>query len=346
MRPGAARPARHPLELQLGDAAGLRDRPPRRSRRCPRGRRDAGSPPTGCTSLAALPRIDGRSDGRRLAVGRRSSWSRSVGARRGTDRRRRRCGCCRRSVRRRGPAAPRRPEQRRCSIGIEEGDLAAGRARLRRQDQHLVVLGDAESGKTSFLRAIAAPGASPARTPARPASSSSTTAAACSASSPATACCRTRAAEQRRIDTVAGLVEGFRERLPGPGRHPRAAARPAAGGTAPRSTCSWTTTTWSPPAGNPLLPLVEFLPQARDIGLHLYVCRRAGGASRALVDPVIGRARELASPAVVLSGPRDEGTLFGVRPSQLPAGRGTLVHRRFGTVPVQLVRDSGFVSVG
>ena len=44
---------------------------------------------------------------------------------------------------------------------------------------------------------------------------------------------------------------------------------------------------------NPLTPLLEYLPQARDIGLHLVITRRTGGASRALYDPVIERLREL-----------------------------------------------------
>jgi DNA segregation ATPase FtsK/SpoIIIE, S-DNA-T family len=144
------------------------------------------------------------------------------------------------------------------------------------------------------------------------------------------------ATAQQAVDTVAGLVEGFTKRLPGADVTPEQLR---------------TRTWWTGPevyilvddydlvAGgqNPLLPLVEFLPQARDIGLQLVITRRAGGASRALMDPVVGRLRELGQPAIVLSAPRDEGTLYGVRPAQLPPGRGTLVSRRYGTVPVQLV---------
>src|SRR5690606_24697826 len=39
-------------------------------------------------------------------------------------------------------------------------------------------------------------------------------------------------------------------------------------------------------AGNPLLPLVEYLPQGRDLGFHLVLARRTGGAARSLMDPV------------------------------------------------------------
>ena len=73
---------------------------------------------------------------------------------------------------------------------------------------------------------------------------------------------------------------------------------------------------------NPLAPLLPYLAQARDVGLHLYVARRAGGASRALLDPVLGGMRELNFPAVLLSAPRDEIQLLGLRPGPAPARPG------------------------
>ena len=88
---------------------------------------------------------------------------------------------------------------------------------------------------------------------------------------------------------------------------------------------------------NPLQPLLEYLSQARDVGLHLVLARRAGGAARALYDPIIQRLRELGSPGLVMSGDREEGVLLGnVRPSALPPGRGWLVTRRQGARLVQL----------
>jgi DNA segregation ATPase FtsK/SpoIIIE, S-DNA-T family len=88
---------------------------------------------------------------------------------------------------------------------------------------------------------------------------------------------------------------------------------------------------------NPLLPLLEHLSQARDIGLHLIVTRRSGGAARAMYEPVIQRLRELASPGLVMSGDREEGALLGnVRPAPLPPGRGWLVTRRDGIRLVQV----------
>ena len=88
---------------------------------------------------------------------------------------------------------------------------------------------------------------------------------------------------------------------------------------------------------NPLLPLLDYLPQARDIGLHVVLARRMGGASRALFEPVISRLREMGSPGLIMSGSKEEGPILGnVRPGPLPPGRGWLVTRRDGAQLVQL----------
>ena len=90
-------------------------------------------------------------------------------------------------------------------------------------------------------------------------------------------------------------------------------------------------------AVNPLTPLLEYLPQARDIGLHVVLTRRIGGAGRAMFDPVISRIRELASPGIMMSGPREEGALFGnIKPQILPPGRAWLFTRRHGSRLLQL----------
>jgi DNA segregation ATPase FtsK/SpoIIIE, S-DNA-T family len=87
---------------------------------------------------------------------------------------------------------------------------------------------------------------------------------------------------------------------------------------------------------NPLSPLVELLPQATDIGLHLILTRRVGGASRALYEQVIQRMRELDTPVFLMSGKPEEGALVGtLKPSPQPAGRGTLVRRQDGQQLVQ-----------
>jgi S-DNA-T family DNA segregation ATPase FtsK/SpoIIIE len=88
---------------------------------------------------------------------------------------------------------------------------------------------------------------------------------------------------------------------------------------------------------NPLLPLLDHLAQARDVGLHLVLTRRSGGAGRAMFEPVIQRLRELSSPGLIMSGDRDEGPLLGnVRPSAQPPGRGWLVTRKGGARLIQV----------
>ena len=89
--------------------------------------------------------------------------------------------------------------------------------------------------------------------------------------------------------------------------------------------------------GSPVQVLQPLLAQARDTGLHVVIARRAGGASRALYDPLIQSMRDLAMPGILLSGPRDEGVLIGnVRPQQAEPGRARMVTRDRGTEVVQL----------
>ncbi|OBF80494.1 type VII secretion protein EccC [Mycobacterium sp. 852002-51163_SCH5372311] len=121
------------------------------------------------------------------------------------------------------------------------------------------------------------------------------------------------------------LVESLRERMPPPDlSHAQLLAR------------AW----WSGPdiylvvddydlvatAGNPLLELLEYLPHATDLGLHLIVARRSGGAARAMFEPLLAALRELGCTGLRMSGNPDEGALLGSgRPEVLPPGRGVLI---------------------
>ncbi|MGE2814050.1 type VII secretion protein EccCa [Mycobacterium heidelbergense] len=81
------------------------------------------------------------------------------------------------------------------------------------------------------------------------------------------------------------------------------------------------------PAESPLVAISEFLPHARDLGLHIVVARRSAGAARALFEPPLAGLRNLGCVALVMSGGPDEGALLGCRPTRLPPGRGVLVTR-------------------
>ncbi|MEH3132216.1 MAG: type VII secretion protein EccCb [Mycolicibacterium neoaurum] len=137
-------------------------------------------------------------------------------------------------------------------------------------------------------------------------------------------------------DQLRGLVDMLRERLPG-----------ASVSQQELRDRSW----WSGPevyvivddhdllatGTDPLNQLLEFLPYARDIGLHLVIARRAGGAARALYDPVPAMMRELGSTGLVMSTATEEGPLLGtIRPVVLPPGRATLVLRGTAVERVQI----------
>ena len=87
--------------------------------------------------------------------------------------------------------------------------------------------------------------------------------------------------------------------------------------------------------GNPVASVVPLLAQAADIGMHVAIARRAGGAGRSY-DPLVTALRDLAQPGVVLAGDPGEGALVGnVRAVPAAPGRGQLVTRA-GTEVIQV----------
>lgn len=90
-------------------------------------------------------------------------------------------------------------------------------------------------------------------------------------------------------------------------------------------------------SGNPLQGLLEFLPQGRDLGLHLVVARRTGGLSRAIFEPVLQRLNDIQTPGLVLSGDRIEGRLVnGVVARRLPRGRAISAPRGGSASQIQI----------
>ena len=79
---------------------------------------------------------------------------------------------------------------------------------------------------------------------------------------------------------------------------------------------------------SPLHPLAQFIPQSREIGLHLVLSRRVAGVSRLMNDTLVSRIRDMGAHGLVLSGDHREGVVLGdERASQRPPGRGVLVRR-------------------
>jgi S-DNA-T family DNA segregation ATPase FtsK/SpoIIIE len=219
-------------------------------------------------------------------------------------------------------------------VGLAEDDLTAATADFS-QEPHFIVFGETESGKSGVLRSLAH-GITSQYPPSK-------------ALAIVIDYRRTLldAVDQSRLigfahssataaSTVADVLEAMKQRLPGPDVTP-----------AQLRDRSW----WQgpdlylfvddydlvvTPSGNPLLPLLEVLPQSRDIGLHVVLARSTGGAARAAYEPFLQRLREMGSPGLVLSGSPDEGALLGnVTARRMPPGRGTLYHRRHGTRLVQ-----------
>ncbi|MBB5867557.1 S-DNA-T family DNA segregation ATPase FtsK/SpoIIIE [Allocatelliglobosispora scoriae] len=229
---------------------------------------------------------------------------------------------------------PQRPDQPGPVIGLAEHDLQPVYLEAD-ADPHFLVFGDTECGKSGFLRTLARSISDHYR--------------------PEQA--RIIAVDYRRsllgaipdshllgygisakpaADLIAEIADVFRQRLPGADVTPDQLRKR-----------DW----WSGPelfllvddydlvAGdrNPLGALVEYLPQSREVGLHLVLARRSGGASRSFFDASMSRLRDLNTPGLVMSGDRNEGPLLGsVRPSTLPPGRGWLVTRKHGPRLVQL----------
>ncbi len=91
-----------------------------------------------------------------------------------------------------------------------------------------------------------------------------------------------------------------------------------------------------------LNPLVPYLPQAREVGLHLVLARRVSGMSRTMSDQVISRIRDLGCTGLVMSGDHREGVVFGdTRAAARPPGRGVLLRRGKSEQLVQIAVADG-----
>ncbi|MEY9860900.1 S-DNA-T family DNA segregation ATPase FtsK/SpoIIIE [Catenulispora sp. GAS73] len=314
------------LELRLGDPGeSLIDR--RAANNVPAGRPGRGLTPDKLHFLAALPRIDGGTSAETVGAGTADLVQRIAAAWT-------------------GPAAPQvrmlpaeiaptdvrallpTPRNGRAvPFGISEADLQPVYADFD-ADPHFIAFGDVESGKSGLMRTIAA-GIMADYTPEQAAIAVIDYRRGMLDAVTGEHLLGYAAAEPAAVDLVGNLAEAMRRRLPGPEVTPEQLRDR-----------SW----WKGPhlfvlvddyelvaipGRNPLQPLLEYLAQARDIGLHLVVARGAGGAGRGLFEPVLQRMRELGSPGLVMSGSKDEGPLLGnVKAGPQPPGRGILVHRR------------------
>jgi DNA segregation ATPase FtsK/SpoIIIE, S-DNA-T family len=220
-------------------------------------------------------------------------------------------------------------------IGLDELRLEPVYLDLAGGDPHFLVLGDAESGKSSFLRWFA--GALAARQDpgrAQVAIVDYRRSLLDLADRPHVRGYAANAAMAASL--AAELRTELAARLPGPDATREELMRGGAW-TGPRLFLLVDDYDLVPGAAdNPLLPLVDLLAHGRDVGLHLVLARRVGGVSRSAFEPFYQRVTELRAPGLILSGDPDEGPLIGGRrATPLPPGRGFLVRRDRRTSLIQ-----------
>jgi S-DNA-T family DNA segregation ATPase FtsK/SpoIIIE len=313
------------LELRLNDPSDS-DVDRRAAASLPAGLAGRGLTPERLLFQAALPRLDGRASAGDLQAALEELVGQVAGAWSGPS------AAPARVLPRHLPAAalpaPWADLASGVPVGVAEPDLAPFHLDLAGGDPHFLVFGDSESGKTNLLRTYLA-GLTARSRPAEAAIAvidyrrtlldavEPSFLSAYAGSAPAA------------MAAVRALHETLTARLPGTDVSMAELRRRA-----------W----WSGPelyvvvddydlvvtqTANPLLPLLEFLAQAKDLGLHLLVARRSGGAGRAMFEPVMQRLKELGTPGLLLSGDRQEGALLGGHaPMPQPPGRGLLVRRR------------------
>ncbi|WKD60414.1 ESX-1 secretion system protein EccCa1 [Corynebacterium ciconiae DSM 44920] len=87
---------------------------------------------------------------------------------------------------------------------------------------------------------------------------------------------------------------------------------------------------------NPLAPLI---PHAADIGLHVIYARKSGGASRAFYSPGLAEIKDSSPMMLLFDADKDEGPLFGAKPTPLPPGRAQLIRGGTSEGLIQMVSD-------
>ena len=207
------------------------------------------------------------------------------------------------------------PTGDRIRLGLREGDLAPCTLP---SDGHLIVLGDGGSGRTSLLRTIIRE------------------------------ITRTRPSDQVVLVDPRATLRGalaadqLLSHVTGdPAATLAELARSLAGRVGsrePRGPDVWVLVDdlelMPPSSWQALLPV---LPRAADLGLHVVVTRRTGGAARAFYEPLLGSLRESGSPGVLLSGSAEEGPLLGgVRARSEPPGRARWVGTDGEADPIQV----------
>ncbi|MDO5670446.1 MAG: type VII secretion protein EccCa [Corynebacterium sp.] len=225
-------------------------------------------------------------------------------------------------------------------VGIAESTLTPVRFDLDGAQRHLVIVGDARSGKTSTLRTLISE-IIRERKPGEVMFGVFDMRRGLLGFVPEPFLGDYAGTRQSAEILTKGIVKELERRLP-----------PADVTVEQLRTRSW----WSGPdiyliiddldmiegSANPLRPFVPFLTQAADLGLHVILTRRSTGMSRASYDPVMQGVREAGAQGLLLSGDRQEGAIWPkVYLRELPPGRAQWVDRSGQVHMVQLAYHPG-----
>ncbi len=322
------------LELRLGDTSDSEiDR--KVAVNVPVSRPGRGLAPSKHHMLTALPRVDGSGDPDTLSEGVEHLIERVNAAWKGP----------------RGPKLRLLPEmlelstlhqlaagtplQNQVLLGVDEAALAPSAFDVRR-NPHLYLFGDSQSGKSSFLRTFAHE-VMRTTTPQSAQIFVVDYRRALLSEIPEEYLAGYYTTAQQASEELGGLAEYLRGRMPGPDITPQQL----------RDRSWWTGAEVyvlvddydlvNTQSGNPIAVLQPLLAQATDVGLHLIIARRSGGASRATFEPVMQTLRDLAAPGILLSGSPDEGPLIGnVKATPAVPGRAKVITRERGLQTMQL----------
>lgn len=232
-----------------------------------------------------------------------------------------------------------RCEPHRLPVGLSELDLGPVTVDLFEGDPHLLVYGESESGKTNLLRVLLR-GITAGRPPDQLAVVLADARRGLMDAVPSeylVAYATSRDHARAVCEQLAGMVA---ERVPGPNVTLQQLRDRSWWQGADLVVMVDDFDLMFGGGANPLLPLLDYLAQGKDLGVHLVLCRRTGGAQRALSDPIMQRLGDLGTPGFLFSGDRTEGRLINNVPSlRLPVGRALYVRRDGFAQQVQTAQE-------
>ncbi|RSN39949.1 secretion protein EccC [Amycolatopsis sp. WAC 04197] len=242
-----------------------------------------------------------------------------------------------------GPTAPNPAAEMRVPLGVEDVHLAPEWHDFD-ASPHLLIYGDAETGKTNLLKHIA-------RSVVAHHSSGEARVMFGDFRRELRGCIpeahqlEYAVGAEALTKSIAGAASIFEKRIPGPEISPsRLPLRDWwKGGRLYIIIDDFELAETAGSAG-PLQPLLPVLAQGADVGLHVIIARSTTGGGRSMSNPAIRRMWELGTPALMLSCPKSEGAFLGnLKPRVLPAGRAQFVNRRRAVRLVQtpLVESDG-----